>query len=109
MTLAQSLLPEFEEEMAKTRKVLERIPEDKLDWRAHPKSNSIGWNANHIAESVDWFAGVLTTPSFDVAPADGPKYQSPNLRTRKEVLDSFDRNVAAARKALAATSDEAMA
>ncbi len=109
MTLAESLIPEFDQEMTSTRKVLERIPDDKLDWRPHRKSNTIGWNANHLAESVEWMAGVLTTPSFDVAPPGGPRYESPKLKTRKEILELFDRNVVAARKALGATSDDAMA
>lgn len=49
MSYAESILPEFEHETANTRKVLESVPEDKLDWRAHPRSNTIGWNANHLA------------------------------------------------------------
>lgn len=109
MTLAESLIPEFDQEMASTRKVLERIPDDKLDWRAHPKSNTIGWNANHLAESVEWVSGVLTTASFDVAPPGGPRYESPKLKTRAQILDLFDRNVVAARSALSTTSDVAMA
>ena len=58
--ISQSLLPEFDIEMANTRKVLERIPEDKLDWRPHPKSNTIGWNANHLAELPGWSVSILT-------------------------------------------------
>jgi uncharacterized damage-inducible protein DinB len=108
MTQAEMLLPEFDQEMASTRKVLERVPEDKLDWKAHPKSNTIGWNANHLAEMVGWCKDVLTTPSFDVAPPGGPRYQSPKHATRREILDLFDRNVAATRKALGATSDAQM-
>ena len=108
MKYAETILPEFDQEMAKTRKVLERIPEDKLDWRAHPKSNTIGWNANHLAEMASWLEGTLTTPSFDVAPPGGQRYQSPKLKTRQEILDLFDRNVAAARKAITAVKDEAM-
>ena len=50
MNYAETILPEFDREMANTRKVLERVPEDKLDWQAHPKSHTIGWNANHLAE-----------------------------------------------------------
>jgi len=50
MSLSQSLLPEFDHEMANTRKVLERIPEDKLNWKVHPKSNTIGWVAMHLAD-----------------------------------------------------------
>jgi uncharacterized damage-inducible protein DinB len=108
MTYAQTILPEFEQEAASTRKVLERIPEDKLDWRPHPKSNTIGWNANHLAEIPGWVEGTLAHAEFDMAPVGGPRYQSPKLTTRNEILDLFDRNVAAAKKAFAAARDEAM-
>jgi uncharacterized damage-inducible protein DinB len=108
MSYAEMILPEFDQEMAKTHKVLERVPEDKLDWRAHPKSNTIGWNANHLVELTGWAVGALTGPSFDVDPPGGPRYQPPKLSTRKELLDLFDRNVAAARKAIAAAKEADM-
>jgi len=106
MTYGQSILPEFEQEMASTRKVLERVPEDKLDWRPHPKSNTIGWNANHLAEIPGWVAGTLAALEWDIAPPGGPAYQSPKLRSRREILELFDKNVASARQALAAVKDE---
>jgi uncharacterized damage-inducible protein DinB len=102
---AETLLPEFDQEMASTRKVLERVPEDKIDWRPHPKSNTIGWNANHVVELPGWAVSIFTQPQFDFAPVGGPRYQPPQLRTRRELLDLFDRNVAAARQAVAAVSD----
>jgi len=108
MTYAETLLPEFDQEMANTRKVLERIPEDKLDWRAHPKSNTIGWNANHLADLVNWLAQALTRPSLDVAPVGGEPYPFPKLTSRREILDLFDQNVAAARTAITALRDEEM-
>ncbi len=108
MTYAENILPEFDQEMANTRKVLECIPEDKFDWRAHPESNTIGWNANHLAEIPDWVEGTIAETSFDMAPEGGPRYESPKLTTRQEILDLFDRNVATARKALAAARDEEM-
>jgi hypothetical protein len=61
MSYAEMILPEFDQEMANTRKVLERIPDDKLDWQPHPKSHTIGWNANHIADIPNWLAMVLNT------------------------------------------------
>jgi uncharacterized damage-inducible protein DinB len=109
MSYAETVLPEFDQEMAKTRQVLERVPEDKLDWRAHPKSNTIGWNANHLAEIPGWVEGTLTRPSWDVAPPGGERYQAPKLTTRQQILETFDRNVAAARKAIAAAKDHEMA
>jgi uncharacterized damage-inducible protein DinB len=108
MSYSEMILPEFDQEMAKTRKVLERVPEDKLSWRAHPKSNTISWNANHLAEIPGWVEGMLTKPSWDIAPTGGQSYQSPKLATRQEILNLFDRNVAAARKAIAAVKDEEM-
>jgi uncharacterized damage-inducible protein DinB len=109
MNYAETILPEFDREMANTRKVLERVPDDKLDWQANPKSHTIGWNANHLPEILGWVEGMLTKPSWDIAPVGGERYQSPKLTTRREILDLFDRNVAAARKAIAAVKDDQLA
>ncbi len=106
MSYAETMLPEFEHEMANTRKVLECLADDKLDWQAHPTTKSIGWNANHLAEIAGWVEGTLTQLTWDVAPVDGEPYQSPALTTRKEILDLFDRNVAAARQAISTVKDE---
>ncbi len=103
MRYAEMILPEFDQEMASTRKVLERVPAGKFDWKAHPKSNTIGWNANHLAEIPGWVAGTLNKDSWEI---EG--YESPKLTTRQAVLELFDRNVAEARKALAGAKDEAM-
>ncbi len=109
MSYAEIVLPEFDQEMANTRKVLERIPEDKLDWQPHPKSHTIGWNANHLASLPDWLVNTLEKSSLDIAPVGGPRFQLPSFGTRKEILELFDRSVAAARKALVAAKDEDMA
>jgi uncharacterized damage-inducible protein DinB len=105
MSYAESILPEFDQEMANTRKVLERIPDDKLDWKPHPKSHTIGWNANHIADIPNWLAMVLSTPSLDIAPVGGESYVSPKLTSRAEIVEVFERNVAAARKAITEATD----
>lgn len=106
MTYAESLLPEFDQEMATTRRVLERVPADKFDWKAHPKSNTIGWNASHLADIPCWLETTLTHTEWDVEPVDGEPYRTPVLTTPQEVLESYDRNVAAARAALAQVKDE---
>jgi uncharacterized damage-inducible protein DinB len=106
MSFAQLILPEFELEMANTRKVLERVPEDKLDWQPHPKSHTIGWNACHLAEMPGWVENTLAATSLDIAPLGGPQYQSPKHRTRRDILELFDKNVAAAKKALAGATDD---
>lgn len=109
MGFAQHILPEFDQEMANTRKVLAAVPGGKLDWKAHPKSNTIGWNANHLAELPGWAVSTLTQPFFDFAPTDGPKYQSPKLTRTSEIVALFDENVAKARKAIESVKDESMA
>jgi uncharacterized damage-inducible protein DinB len=106
MNYAETILPEFDREIANTRKVLERVPDDKLDWQAHPESRTIGWNAIHLAEILGFVDGMLTAPSFDVAPIAGEPYEFPKLTSRQEILDLFDRNVAAARKAIAAVKGD---
>jgi uncharacterized damage-inducible protein DinB len=108
MSYAQQILPEFDQEMASTRKVLAVVPDSKLDWKAHPKSNTIGWNANHLAELPGWGVNILTESFFDFAPVNGPRYQSPKLTNASEIVALFDENVAKARKALEGAKDEAM-
>ncbi len=109
MSYADTMLPEFDHEMANTRKVLERIPDDKFDWKPHPKSNTIGWNASHVADLPNWLFVTLKTPSLDIAPVGGEPYQFPKLTSRQEILDHFDRNVVPARQALATIKDEEIA
>src|SRR5262249_619115 len=106
MSISQTLLPEFDREMANTRKVLERIPADKLDWKAHEKSNTIGWGGAHLADIPGWTAMTLTKDSLDIAPPGGESYQTPKAESVKAILDQFDKNVAAARAALVAARDE---
>jgi hypothetical protein len=97
MTYAETVLLEFDQEMANIRKVLERIPDDKSDWQPHPKSHTIGWNANHLANLPDWLVHTLTKPSLDIAPVGGEPYKFPTLASRPEILESSDRNVATAK------------
>jgi uncharacterized damage-inducible protein DinB len=106
MSISQSLLPEFDQEMGNTRKVLERIPADKLDWKAHPKSNTIGWVGTHLANIPSWVAMTLSSDSLDIAPPGKESYRTPKTSTVKETLAEFDKSVATGRAALAAAKDE---
>ena len=104
--LAQSLLPEFDQEMANTRKTLERVPDDKLEWRPHPKSGTMGWLAGHLAILPNLGKMVMTVSEFDLS---SPRPR-PEFRSSKEVLAAFDQNVSNARAAISALSDaDAMA
>lgn len=105
MTIGQSMLSEFDQEMQNTRKVLERCPDDHWSWKPHEKSGTVGWLAGHVATMVGWLPMTIRTSELDYAPVDGPAYQPPKIDNRKELLAEFDKNVAASRAALAKVSD----
>ena len=106
MGISQTLLPEFDHEMANTRKTLERVPEEKLDWRPHPKSMTLGGLASHLANIPSWAVHGLNLDELDVAPPGQPPLRMEEITSRAAALDIFDRNVTAARAALAGASDE---
>lgn len=105
MSIAQSILPEFDHEMAGTRKVLERVPDDKLDWKAHPKANTIGWVGSHLADIPAWTEMTLKHDSLDINPVGGESYRTKACAGHDEMVAIFDKNVAAARQAIESTSD----
>jgi len=106
MAISQSLLPEFDNEMANTRKTLERVPADKFGYKPHPKSSAMGALALHIATMTGWAVDAIEKDSFDVAPVGGPTQQPPKAETTAELLAIFDKGAASARTALAGASDE---
>jgi uncharacterized damage-inducible protein DinB len=105
MALAESMLPEFDHEMANTRKTLERIPEDRLDWKPHEKSTTLRGLGTHLANLVSWTVHVIERDELDAAPEGQPLRAKP-VETVREALETFDRNVAAAREAIRGASDE---
>lgn len=109
MALTDALLPEFDQEMATTRKLLERIPEGKLSWKPHEKSGSMGWLAGHLANLPDWAVTTIKQSSFDISPNGVQHKLPPPPATSKELLDAFGNNVKAARSAISAASDAHLA
>jgi len=105
MSISQSLLPEFNEEMANTRKVLERVPTEKWNWKPHEKSGTLGWLAAHIGTIPGWYTMTLQTESLDYAPVDGPQYEPPKIENTQQLLSTFDKELAGAREALTKASD----
>lgn len=108
MSISQSLLPELDQETASTRKTLERVPADKLDYKPHEKSMSMGRLAQHIVEMTGWGSTTLTTSSFDIAPPGQPPYQPPPIESVQQLLEDFDKGAASLREALATASDESL-
>jgi uncharacterized damage-inducible protein DinB len=101
MAISDALLPEFDHEMANTRKTLERVPEGKFDWKPHEKSGTMGWLATHVARLPSWAVITLQQDSIDIGTPDatpGP--------AQGELLQVFDKNVAEARAAISGAKDE---
>jgi uncharacterized damage-inducible protein DinB len=105
MPLSQMILPEFDQEMATTRKILERVPEGVGDWKPHSKSMTLARLAGHVAELPGWGVTTLTQTELDFAPADQPPYQPTLFSTRAETLKLFDEGVKACRDAITKASD----
>ena len=108
MKISEALLPEFDQEMATTRKCLVRIPDDKFSYKPHPKSFDMGALAVHIATMLDWGVLTLQTDSFDYAPEGSEPYVPPVAKTNAELLAMFDSGAAKFRAGLAAAEDQAM-
>lgn len=89
MTIKDTLLTEFDHEMAATRKLIERVPEDKLAWKPHAKSYSLGGLATHLSNLLLWASGILNDDSFDLA-AELPR--NTEITSRAELLERFDIN-----------------
>jgi uncharacterized damage-inducible protein DinB len=99
--LNQAILPEFDNEMANTRKSLERVPDAKLGFKPHEKSATLGGLATHLSTINGWAEAIVNQDAFDV------KAAPPNteLKSTAEVLASFDKNAVSARKAIAGATD----
>ena len=106
MRVSETLLPEFDHEMRNTRKTLERIPEEKFDWKPHEKSMTLRSLATHLANIPSWAARSINENSMDLAPPGKPPLRVEPANSRAEVLDLFDKNVAEARAAIAGANNE---
>jgi uncharacterized damage-inducible protein DinB len=103
MTAPAIPLEEFDQEMATTRRLLERVPGDKGSWKPHQKSFPLG----HLAQLVSWMPGWIATslrePHIDLAAAGGYSFES-----TETLLKDFDQSVAAAREALRSVTGPAL-
>ena len=100
MKLADSLLMEFDQEAQTTRRVLERIPDDKLTWKPHPTSFSLGQLALHIASGPSQIVGAAAQDT-----AEAPNFSQPEAKSRQEVLETYSKSMATARAALKSMDD----
>jgi uncharacterized damage-inducible protein DinB len=107
-TLVELLLPEFDAEMASTRKVLAAVPEEKFDWQPHVKSCSMQALAGHVAELLSWTSDVLRRERFDVDGSNPPENASFKPANAQQMLERFEQWAAQARADLAATTDDVL-
>ncbi|MES2521308.1 MAG: damage-inducible protein DinB [Gemmatimonadota bacterium] len=97
-------LPDFDREMAITRKVLERVPGEDPEWKPHPKSFSMAHLSQLVARMPGWLPPMLREPHIDLAGSAGYSVEAPSA-----LLAEFDRNVEAAREALGEVTEAALA
>jgi uncharacterized damage-inducible protein DinB len=104
MSLSDLLVPEFDLEMATTRRVLERVPDDRIEWKPHEKSFPMGHLAQLVSMIPGWTVQVLTQTEFDIAPREGPTAVY-RFYPVEQLLMMFDKNVAEARPLIAKVTD----
>ena len=101
MPFSETLLPEFDEEMKNTRKLLDCVPDGKFDYQPHPKSMTLGRLASHVAELPGWTKETLDLEVLEM----GPDMKPTIAATKADLLRTFDQGVAAARERIAKATD----
>lgn len=104
MALVDALLPEFDHEIASTRRLLDRLPDDRLAWKPHAKSMSLGALAEHLGQLGVWGRLTLTQSAVDLETTARPPGYQP-MTVKAAILAHFDTEMAAARVALAGRTD----
>jgi len=105
MKISDSLISEFEHEAQTTRKHLERLMNDKFDWRPHEKSFSAGGLASHLVECIGFADSIFNQNELDI---DVSTYKPYQAASATELLKKFDDNVAICKRAISGVTDEAM-
>src|SRR5215212_6575482 len=101
MNIARLLLDQVDRETAATRRLLERVPDGREDWKPHPKSMPLGYLSTLVATMFGWIAMMVESEHLDLGEA-----KAPSASTAAERLALFDQSVASARNALAAAADD---
>lgn len=102
MNAIKPLIAEFDNEVAVTRKLMERLPDEKFDWKPHEKSMSAGKLGSHLADIPEWMVSVLKENEFNLS----PEYQPFEASNRRELLREFDQRTAEMRAGLASLTPE---
>ncbi|MFL5632657.1 MAG: DinB family protein [Gemmatimonadaceae bacterium] len=100
MIIAETLLPEFDQEMDSTRRVLERVPSEKGEWKPHPKSFSLGHLTQLVSGMPGWITNAVTQTSLNLAEYPGYSYEK-----TEDLLKKFEKHIKDARQAIASAKD----
>jgi uncharacterized damage-inducible protein DinB len=103
MNLIPIFLKEMEQEAQTTRKMLQRVPTDKFQWRPHPKSMTMQQLATHIAELPTWVTMVLNTSELDFAKNE---YKPAVINNTEELLEYFEKNLKEGKESLEKATEE---
>lgn len=104
MKITDWLAKQFDRETQTTRKHLERLPNDKHDWRPHEKSYTAGELASHLVECINWTTEIFTKPGIDIDPAT---YQPYKATSTEDLLAGFEKAVADGKRVLSEADEEA--
>jgi uncharacterized damage-inducible protein DinB len=104
MALIDGMLQELEQEAQTTRRVLERVPDNQLSWRPHPKARTLGELALHVATVPGGVAELIASPS----PAQAPTFTDPSPQTAAELIPALDQSIAKAKAVLGGMDDAAL-
>jgi uncharacterized damage-inducible protein DinB len=102
MRLPDLYLQQLERETRSTRRLLDQVPEGKSDWKPHPKSMPLGYLTTLVAIMPSWIASIVEREFLDLSAGAAPQQPS----NSHELVQVFDKSVAAARKALQTATDE---
>lgn len=106
MNLNESFILELQMEAATTRKLLERVPADKFDWKPHEKSMTMRVLATHIAEMTNWLPTIVNADELNFAAMD---YKPKVVESTDELVQFFEQNLAQGVAALETVSNEQLA
>jgi uncharacterized damage-inducible protein DinB len=107
MRINDLLLPELDNELTVTRRVLERVPDDRGEWKPHPKSFPMGHLAQLVARLPGWTNMIMDEVELDIAPTNGRSFPGYSFETTPTLLAEFDKNALMARAAINDATDDA--
>jgi len=102
MTTTELLRDEFAHEAQATRRLLERLPDDRLAWRPHEKSFTAGALASHLVDCVRWVDSIFSGDELEMDPASYTPYQATSVA---DLIKTFDADVAKGKRVLQGVSD----